>query len=276
VATKLRLALAVTLIGAAAALGSCAAQVIRWSTTTTQGVILDWPVAALIYAGIKVCIQWSHRRVGSRAERRQAKCSLAVSIVLVGTNTVLLVVLLHFGGDLFNAIVYATVALWLVGARRAYLNWKEETFGQRLLRVAVYVNIVPMYLQGVSYLLNGVGGMPLWNLGVLETLCLAAFLVSAWPFDQGMKRSERRAAFAAGGFVFYRITRHELFAQTFLGICGLVSFYLLPAGELPALLNELEAWLLTLVHNLTDLLPVPSSSVHVPNDSTAWVSSLAG
>ncbi|HSX02909.1 MAG TPA: hypothetical protein VLI05_06390 [Candidatus Saccharimonadia bacterium] len=245
VAAKQRFSPWMALVAGLAALVSCSAQVIRWVLVSTQGVTLGWPLTALIFAAIKYGRQRPHRTSGGATYRRQVRLSLALSFELICTNAVLLGVLLCYGANLFNGIFYITIGLWVFGALRTVRRWNRETSNHRFVRAGILVNIVPMYLQAANYLIVGVGGMPLWNLAVLEALTLGAFVISTWPFDDGRRgRLNRKRAFQAGSYVTFRLTRHELVAQSTLGLCGLISYFWLPGGHLDVPWNILEGLML--------------------------------
>ncbi len=209
-AVKARLGVAMASLAVIAALFSCWSQLQRWSVTT-NGVIMVWPIIGLAFASIKVGVLMVDRSLGRQQGWTR---NLLVSGTLVLTNLALCAMLIHCGVAMWDWTTAAMLGLWGIGLTTLIWHWRHDTHHQRLVRIGTWVNVMPVYLQALSYLLHGAEGMPGFNLFVLQGLSLCMFASSAWPFDHGLSGADRREAFREGRFAFFRLTRRDLLAQS--------------------------------------------------------------
>lgn len=182
------------------AVASCVFQVTRFQESI-QGVLVVWPIIGLLFAIIKSSmfgIQW-RRLLGSDMNadelyKKKGKIlfNIAGLVTIMTTNTIMLTILLNKGIAVWHwttfltlGVATATMAIWYSARRR---SWDKQ-----LLIIGTGVNIIPTYLQGVSYIFRGAAGMPLGSAIILMIMSFAMYRQSL-PVYVGETKHHRRQA----------------------------------------------------------------------------------
>lgn len=200
-----------------------------------QGVLVVWPIIGLLFAIIKSSmfgIQW-RRLSASTADaddlfKKKGKVLFNVAglVTIMMTNTIMLTILLDKGIDIWHwttfltlSVAAATMAIWYTARRR---SWDKQ-----LLIIGTGINIIPTYLQGVSYLFRGAAGMPMGSAVILMVMSFAMYR-QALPSYKGDKHA-RRQAIKAGKHPEVLLPKWDFICQLVaFGICWSIATFVLP------------------------------------------------
>lgn len=216
------------------AIASCVFQVTRFQESI-QGVLVVWPIIGLLFAIIKSSmfgIQWRRLSVSTADAddlfKKKAKVLFNVAglVTIMMTNTIMLIILLDKGIDIWHwttfltlGVAAATMAIWYTARRRSR--------DKQLLIIGTGINIIPTYLQGVSYLFRGAAGMPMGSAIILMVMSFAMYRQSL-PSYRGDKYA-RRQAIKAGKHPEVLLPKWDFICQLVaFGICWSIATFALP------------------------------------------------
>lgn len=221
------------------AVASCVFQVTRYQESI-QGVLVVWPIIGLLFAIIKSSmfgIQW-RRLLGADISadelfKKKGKILFNVAglVTIMATNTIMLTILLQKGVVIWHwttfvtlGVAAATMAIWYSARRK---SWDKQ-----LLIIGTGVNIIPTYLQGVSYIFRGAAGMPLGSAVILMVMSFAMYRQSLPVYDGETKQHKRRMrsqAIKAGKHPEVLLPKWDFICQVVaFGICWGVATFVLP------------------------------------------------
>lgn len=221
------------------AVASCVFQVTRFQESI-QGVLIVWPIIGLLFAIIKSSmfgIQW--RRLSSSSmsadelfkKKGKVIFNVAGLVTIMATNTIMLTILLSKGIAIWHwttfvtlAVAAATMAIWYSSRRKSR--------DKQLLIIGTGINIIPTYLQGVSYLLRGAAGMPMGSAVILLVMSFAMYRQSL-PVYRGESAADRRKqlrqALKEGKHPEVLLPKWDFICQVVaFGICWSIATFLLP------------------------------------------------
>lgn len=220
------------------AIASCIFQVTRFQESI-QGVLVIWPVIGLLFAIIKSSmfgIQWRRLSVADISaddlfkKRGKILFNLAGLVTLMTTNTILLASLLGKGIDVWHWTTFVTMALAAGSMVIWYFN-RQKSWDSQLLIIGTGINIIPTYLQGVSYVFRGAAGMPWGSVVILLLMAYAMYRQSLPMYDgetRQQKRHARHQAIKAGKHPEVLLPKWDFICQVVtFGVCwGLATFVL--------------------------------------------------
>lgn len=221
------------------AIASCTFQVVRYQESI-QGVLVVWPIIGLLFAIIKsgvFGVQWQ-RLNSSVADAREIfkkrgkiLFNVAGLVTIMMTNIILLTTLLVKGVEVWHwttflslGVALATMAVWYFYRRRS--------LDRQLLIIGVGINIIPTYLQGVSYIFRGAAGMPLGSALILMVMSFAMWRQSL-PVYKGGTAAERRqrlkTALKEGKHTEVLLPKWDFICQLVaFGVCWGIATFILP------------------------------------------------
>lgn len=221
------------------AIASCVFQVTRYQESI-QGVLIVWPIIGLLFAIIKssmFAIQW--RRLSASGtdadelfkKRGKILFNVAGLVTIMTTNTIMLTVLLskgiavwHWTTFLTLGVAAATMAIWYSNRRK---SWDKQ-----LLIIGTGINIIPTYLQGVSYIFRGAAGMPMGSALILMVMSFAMYRQSLPEYageTRHHKRQARSKAIKAGEHPEVLLPKWDFICQVVaFGICWGLATFILP------------------------------------------------
>lgn len=221
------------------AVASCIFQVTRYQESI-QGVLVVWPIIGLLFAIIKSSmfgIQW-RRLIRGNADadnlyKKKGKIlfNLAGLVTIMTTNTIMLTILLSKGIAVWHwttfitlGVAAATMAIWYSNRRK---SWDKQ-----LLIIGTGVNIIPTYLQGVSYIFRGAAGMPLGSAIILMIMSFAMYRQSLPLYEGKTKQHMRQArgqAIKAGKHPEVLLPKWDFICQVVaFGLCWGLATFILP------------------------------------------------
>lgn len=221
------------------AVASCTFQVTRFQESI-QGVLVIWPIIGLAFAIIKSSmfgIQWRQLTAAEEdtdelfKKRGKIVFNLAGLVTLMATNTILLTSLLGKGIDIWHWTTFVTLALTVTSGIIWYFN-RQKSWGTQLLIIGTGINIIPTYLQGVSYVFRGANGMPLGSVVILLLMAYAMYRQSLPVYAGDSKKTQRHArsqALKAGKHPEVTLPKWDLICQIVaFGICWGLATLILP------------------------------------------------
>lgn len=220
------------------AVASCAFQTIRYQESI-QGVLVVWPIIGLAFAIIKsgvFGVQW--QRLNSSVadakeifkKRGKILFNLAGLVTLMITNMILLTTLLMKGVEVWHWTTFLTLGVALATAAVWYF-YRRRSVDRQLLIIGTGINIIPTYLQGVSYIFRGAAGMPVGSALILMVMSFAMYRQSL-PAYRGGTPAERRQrlklALKEGKHTEVLLPKWDFICQLVaFGLCwGLATFVL--------------------------------------------------
>lgn len=221
------------------ALASCIFQLVRYQETI-QGVLFVWPVIGLLFAIIKsgmFTLQWRRLKFADiQAHNRLQKqgkilFNLAGLVTLMLTNSVMLAVLLSKGVEIWHWTTFVTLGL-AIGSMGLWYIHRRKGLDRQLLILGTGINIIPTYLQGVSYLFRGASGMPMGSALILMVMSFAMYRQSL-PAYADLSREERRRkrkeAVRSGKHPEVLLPKWDFICQVVaFGICWSIATFVLP------------------------------------------------
>lgn len=221
------------------AVASCVFQVTRYQESI-QGVLIVWPIIGLLFAIIKsgmFGIQW--RRLATSKmhadelfkKRGKVLFNVAGLVTIMTTNTIMLSILLSKGIDVWHwttfltlGVAAATMAIWY--------SYRRRSRDKQLLIIGTGINIIPTYLQGVSYIFRGAAGMPMGSAVILLVMSFAMYRQSL-PVYKGesavQRREQLRKALKEGKHPEVLLPKWDFICQVVaFGICWSIATFVLP------------------------------------------------
>jgi hypothetical protein len=228
-----------TSITVGTALASCIFQLVRYEETI-QGVLLVWPVIGLLFAIIKTgmfTLQWQRLKTADIQSNnrilKQGKIVFNVAglVTLMLTNSVMLAVLLQKGIDVWHWTTFITLGL-AVGSGVLWYLHRHRGLDRQLLILGTGINIIPTYLQGVSYIFRGASGMPMGSALILMVMSFAMYRQSL-PVYAGLsleeRRKKRKEAIHSGRHPEVLLPKWDFICQVVaFGICWALATFVLP------------------------------------------------
>lgn len=222
------------------AVASCVFQVTRYQESI-QGVLLVWPIIGLLFAIIKSSvfgIQW-RRLLRTSADtdelfkkRGKILFNVAGLVTIMMTNTLMLATLLNKGIDVWHWTTFATLGVAAVTMIIWYF-YRKKSWDKQLLIIGTGVNIIPTYLQGVSYIFRGAAGMPLGSAVILMVMSFAMYRQSLPQYDgetKNHKRQARSQAIKAGKHPEVLLPKWDFICQVVaFGVCWGIATFILPS-----------------------------------------------
>lgn len=228
-----------TSITVSTAIASCVFQVTRFQDSI-QGVLIVWPIIGLLFAIIKSSMfgmQW-RRLADSEANKddlfkKKARVIFNVAglVTIMTTNTIMLAILLGKGIEIWHWTTFVTLAVALA-TMTIWYRYRLRSKDRQLLIIGTGINIIPTYLQGVSYLFRGAAGMPMGSAVILLVMSFAMYRQSL-PVYRGTSAAERRKelrqAIKDGKHPEVLLPKWDFICQVVaFGICWSIATFLLP------------------------------------------------
>lgn len=221
------------------AIASCTFQVVRYQESI-QGVLVVWPIIGLLFAIIKsgvFGVQWQrlNSSVADAKEifKKRGKILFNVSglVTIMITNTILLTTLLIKGVEIWHwttflclGVAAVTMAVWYFYRRRS--------LDRQLLIIGTGINIIPTYLQGISYIFRGAAGMPLGSAVILMVMSFAMYRQSLPAYREGTaaeRRQKLKAALKEGKHTEVLLPKWDFICQLVaFGLCWGLATFILP------------------------------------------------
>jgi len=221
------------------AVASCVFQVTRFQESI-QGVLIVWPIIGLLFAIIKSSmfgIQW--RRLATSTmhadelfkKRGKVLFNVAGLVTLMITNTLMLTILLSKGVDVWHWTTFVSLGVAMI-TMMIWYTYRRRSRDKQLLIIGTGINIIPTYLQGISYLFRGAAGMPMGSAVILMVMSFAMYRQSL-PVYRGESAADRRRqlrqALKEGKHPEVLLPKWDFICQVVaFGICWGIATFILP------------------------------------------------
>lgn len=222
------------------AIASCLFQVTRFQESI-QGVLIIWPIIGLLFAIIKSSmfgIQWRKLSMSDAnadelfKKRGKVIFNVAGLVTIMATNTIMLTILLSKGIEIWHWTTFVTLIV-AAGTMVIWYAARRKSRDKQLLIIGTGINIIPTYLQGVSYLFRGAAGMPMGSAVILLVMSFAMYRQSL-PVYKGKSAAERRKqlrqALKEGKHPEVLLPKWDFICQVVaFGICWGIATFVLPS-----------------------------------------------
>lgn len=221
------------------AVASCIFQVVRYQESI-QGVLVVWPIIGLLFAIIKsgvFGVQWQrlNSSVADAKEifKKRGKILFNISglVTIMITNIILLTTLLMKGVEIWHWTTFLCLGVAAVTMTVWYF-YRRRSLDRQLLIIGTGINIIPTYLQGISYILRGAAGMPLGSAVILMVMSFAMYRQSLPVYREGTaaeRRQKLKAALKEGKHTEVLLPKWDFICQLVaFGICWGLATFILP------------------------------------------------